>query len=244
MILFSGRPSSGVKHTHPLHTRINPIPAPTLYPHQPYTRTHLIPAPIPCLHPPLPTPDPLMNDIYNIYFKIFSAFIIPGAPVKPACGQVYNLFHPFEPFSARIEPLILPQFSQISSVNVARYQKFPRGDGVINDVMAEIGGRPKLFREKLCEKVKVQRTSSNMSTCSNVSVDLLDFSVSEAVREGQYRVGRVLLVVAEKLSQPTLSPNPMWYWWWLMDNMVIVGTWLRNICRVSQCYRGFFLFLP
>ena len=110
-----------------------------------------------------------------------------GSPVKPACGQVYNLFHPFEPLSARIEPLILPQFSQISSVNVPRYQKFPRGDGVSNDVLAMIGGRPELFREnpKKGGKVKVERTCSNISTCSSVSVDALDFSVSDAVRAGE-----------------------------------------------------------
>ncbi|XP_028400349.1 protein retinal degeneration B-like isoform X2 [Dendronephthya gigantea] len=112
-----------------------------------------------------------------------------GAPAKPACSQVYNLFHPFEPLSARIEPLILPQLSQIPSVNVPRYQKFPRGDGVSNDVMAMIGGRPELFREKpkIGEKVKVSRTCSNISTCSTLSTDALDFSVSDSVREGVQR---------------------------------------------------------
>ena len=106
--------------------------------------------------------------------------------MKPACGQVYNLFHPFEPLSARIEPLILPQFSQISSVNVPRYQKFPRGDGVSSDVMAVISKRPKLFRDKpkKGEKIGVHRTSSNMSTSSTVSIEVMDFSVSVPVREG------------------------------------------------------------
>jgi hypothetical protein len=110
-----------------------------------------------------------------------------GSPVKPACGQVYNLFHPFEPLSARIEPLLLPQCSQIPSVNVPRYQKFPRGDGVSTDVMAMIGGRPELFREKPKngEKNKVQRTSSNMSTSSSLSAEAIDFSVSYAVTVGQ-----------------------------------------------------------
>ena len=116
----------------------------------------------------------------------FSRFIIVGGPVKPPCGQVYNLFHPFEPLSARIEPLILPQFSQISSVDVPRYQKFPRGDGVSSDVMAVIGRRPELFREKprKGEKIKVERTCSNMSTSSTVSMETLDFSLSDAAREG------------------------------------------------------------
>lgn len=110
-----------------------------------------------------------------------------GPPIRPACNQVYNLFHPFEPLAARIEPLILSQFSQISSVRVPRYQKFPRGDGVSNDVMAVISGRPQLFHEKMMKssKMKVQRTCSNLSSCSTMSLDQLDFSVSDDVKEGE-----------------------------------------------------------
>jgi hypothetical protein len=43
--------------------------------------------------------------------------------------QVYNLFHPTDPVAARLEPLLSARFSMLPPVNVARYQKYPLGDG-------------------------------------------------------------------------------------------------------------------
>ncbi|UYV77743.1 PITPNM2, partial [Cordylochernes scorpioides] len=50
-------------------------------------------------------------------------------PLRPHCGQVYNLFHPTDPCTARLEPLLSARFSQMAPVNVPRYQKYPLGDG-------------------------------------------------------------------------------------------------------------------
>lgn len=48
---------------------------------------------------------------------------------KPGSVQVYNLFHPTDPVAARLEPLLSARFSMLPPVNVARYQKYPLGDG-------------------------------------------------------------------------------------------------------------------
>lgn len=48
---------------------------------------------------------------------------------KPLVNQVYNLFHPTDPVAARLEPLISARFSLIAPVNIARYQKYPLGNG-------------------------------------------------------------------------------------------------------------------
>ena len=48
---------------------------------------------------------------------------------RPNVHQVYNLFHPTDPVAARLEPLISARFSQVPPVNVARYQKYPLGNG-------------------------------------------------------------------------------------------------------------------
>lgn len=48
---------------------------------------------------------------------------------RPGSCQVYNLFHPTDPVATRLEPIISARFSMIPPVNVARYQKFPLGDG-------------------------------------------------------------------------------------------------------------------
>lgn len=49
--------------------------------------------------------------------------------VKPHCSQIYNLFHPTDPISSRLEPLISARFSVLTPVNVPRYAKFPLGNG-------------------------------------------------------------------------------------------------------------------
>ncbi|KAG8232021.1 hypothetical protein J437_LFUL012045, partial [Ladona fulva] len=63
------------------------------------------------------------------YRKISAAedknFPIP----RPLVTQVYNLFHPTDPASARIEPLLSARFSMLPPVNIARYQKYPLGNG-------------------------------------------------------------------------------------------------------------------
>lgn len=48
---------------------------------------------------------------------------------RPLVNQVYNLFHPTDPVAARLEPLISAKFSLLPPVNIARYQKYPLGNG-------------------------------------------------------------------------------------------------------------------
>jgi hypothetical protein len=48
---------------------------------------------------------------------------------RPSCLQVYNLFHPTDPVAARLEPLLSARFSILPPVNVARYAKYPLGNG-------------------------------------------------------------------------------------------------------------------
>lgn len=48
---------------------------------------------------------------------------------RPLCHQVYNLFHPTDPVAARLEPLLSARFSILPPVNIARYAKYPLGNG-------------------------------------------------------------------------------------------------------------------
>lgn len=52
-----------------------------------------------------------------------------GIITRPSCLQVYNLFHPTDPVAARLEPLLSARFSILPPVNVARYAKYPLGNG-------------------------------------------------------------------------------------------------------------------
>ncbi|XP_062814692.1 membrane-associated phosphatidylinositol transfer protein 2 isoform X5 [Anolis carolinensis] len=49
--------------------------------------------------------------------------------LRPACQQVYNLFHPADPSASRLEPLLEKKFHILPPFNIPRYQRFPLGDG-------------------------------------------------------------------------------------------------------------------
>lgn len=70
-----------------------------------------------------------------------------ASPVRPTCNQVYNLFHPTDPLACRIEPLICSRFSTIQPVNVARYAKYPLGDGQPYHLLECIQSNCHLFGE-------------------------------------------------------------------------------------------------
>nr|XP_024652476.1 membrane-associated phosphatidylinositol transfer protein 2 isoform X13 [Macaca nemestrina] len=58
--------------------------------------------------------------------------VIPALDVfqlRPACQQVYNLFHPADPSASRLEPLLERRFHALPPFNVPRYQRYPLGDG-------------------------------------------------------------------------------------------------------------------
>ena len=97
-------------------------------------------------------------------------------PPKPACNQVYNLFHPFDPSASRIEPLIMNQFSHIPAVSVPRYHRFPLGDGQLHLLNNVIGAYPELFvvqpsNSRSHSRPGLFQRDSNLSTASLVSSD-------------------------------------------------------------------------
>uniref|UniRef100_A0A3Q3RRC6 Phosphatidylinositol transfer protein membrane associated 2 n=1 Tax=Mastacembelus armatus TaxID=205130 RepID=A0A3Q3RRC6_9TELE len=58
--------------------------------------------------------------------------VVPSLDVsalRPACQQVYNLFHPADPSASRLEPLLDKRFYLLPPFSVPRYQRFPLGDG-------------------------------------------------------------------------------------------------------------------
>ncbi|NXG03992.1 PITM2 protein, partial [Sakesphorus luctuosus] len=71
--------------------------------------------------------------------------VIPALDIfqlRPACQQVYNLFHPADPSASRLEPLLEKKFYLLPPFNIPRYQRFPLGDGssaVLADVVQSHG---------------------------------------------------------------------------------------------------------
>lgn len=55
--------------------------------------------------------------------------VAPVFQLRPACQQVYNLFHPADPSASRLEPLLEHRFHALAPFSVPRYQRYPLGDG-------------------------------------------------------------------------------------------------------------------
>ena len=64
---------------------------------------------------------------------------------RPPVVQLYNLFHPSDPIACRVEPLLSARFSRVPPVNVARYQKYPMGDGACLSLIEFIQSNVGLF---------------------------------------------------------------------------------------------------
>ncbi|XP_031433047.1 membrane-associated phosphatidylinositol transfer protein 2 isoform X4 [Clupea harengus] len=65
--------------------------------------------------------------------------------LRPACQQVYNLFHPADPSASRLEPLLEKRFHVLPPFSVPRYQRFPLGDGNSALLVETIQSSPQLF---------------------------------------------------------------------------------------------------
>ncbi|XP_076472985.1 protein retinal degeneration B-like [Babylonia areolata] len=66
---------------------------------------------------------------------------------RPACHQVYNLFHSSDPVAVRLEPLLSDCFKHVQPVNVSRYSKFPLGDGEPVHLVETVQNHLKVFTD-------------------------------------------------------------------------------------------------
>ncbi|KAG7188206.1 hypothetical protein KM043_016080 [Ampulex compressa] len=83
------------------------------------------------------------------YRKITSGGEKSGNIQKPSVNQCYNMFHPTDPVAARLEPLISARFSLLPPVNVARYQKYPLGNGQPYHLLETVQMNPQVFTDTL-----------------------------------------------------------------------------------------------
>ncbi|XP_071789761.1 membrane-associated phosphatidylinositol transfer protein 1-like isoform X2 [Asterias amurensis] len=96
------------------------------------------------------------------------------SPPKPACRQFFNLFHRTDPSASRIEPLLNHKFALLPPSAIARYQKYPLGDGHSNALIDTIASNTILFLEaqSACGASNFtpshRRLPSSASTCSEI----------------------------------------------------------------------------
>ncbi|KAL4822633.1 hypothetical protein H8958_009153 [Nasalis larvatus] len=71
----------------------------------------------------------------------------PVFQLRPACQQVYNLFHPADPSASRLEPLLERRFHALPPFSVPRYQRYPLGDGCSTLLVETVQRNPELVLE-------------------------------------------------------------------------------------------------
>ncbi|XP_058889047.1 membrane-associated phosphatidylinositol transfer protein 2-like isoform X9 [Acipenser ruthenus] len=94
--------------------------------------------------------------------------VIPSMDVsqlRPACQQVYNLFHPADPSASRLEPLLEKKFHLLPPFNVPRYQRFPLGDGNSALLVETVQSNPILILESSSPLVAL-RSQENVTETS------------------------------------------------------------------------------
>ncbi|KAJ8263704.1 hypothetical protein COCON_G00161610 [Conger conger] len=84
--------------------------------------------------------------------------VLDVAQLRPACQQVYNLFHPADPSACRLEPLLEKKFHLLAPFSVPRYQRFPLGDGNSALLVETVQNSPQLLSEG----------GAHLSRCSDV----------------------------------------------------------------------------
>ncbi|KAH9419779.1 Membrane-associated phosphatidylinositol transfer protein 2 [Dermatophagoides pteronyssinus] len=117
-----------------------------------------------------------MIGVVLTYRKLLSLDDKSFSLMKPACGNLYNLFHLNDPSALRLEPLLSARFSYIPAINVARYQKFPLGDGQPIHLLEYLQTFSYLFSNEnlpISNKDLVRRISE-ISLTSNAPMDNLN----------------------------------------------------------------------
>uniref|UniRef100_A0A8C7P3A5 Phosphatidylinositol transfer protein membrane associated 2 n=1 Tax=Oncorhynchus mykiss TaxID=8022 RepID=A0A8C7P3A5_ONCMY len=126
--------------------------------------------------------------------------VVPSIDVsalRPACQQLYNLFHPADPSASRLEPLLEKRFHQLPPFCVPRYQRFPLGDGHSALLVETMQSNPHLLLESVplrCQEGGVSETSIPVPVRSwpqqasqlNNSVYPFSVSVSDMFVDTQY----------------------------------------------------------
>nr|XP_025035831.1 membrane-associated phosphatidylinositol transfer protein 2 isoform X2 [Pelodiscus sinensis] len=98
--------------------------------------------------------------------------VIPALDIfqlRPACQQVYNLFHPADPSASRLEPLLEKRFHVLPPFSIPRYQRFPLGDGNSALLVETVQNNPILLVES-SPLVALQHQDSFMETSIPVPV--------------------------------------------------------------------------
>uniref|UniRef100_A0A8C6K114 Uncharacterized protein n=1 Tax=Melopsittacus undulatus TaxID=13146 RepID=A0A8C6K114_MELUD len=144
--------------------------------------------------------------------------VIPALDIfqlRPACQQVYNLFHPADPSASRLEPLLEKKFYLLPPFNIPRYQRFPLGDGnsaVLADVVQSHGA---VFMESTSLSTPISapqfrgfRRASEISIASQVSGMADSYTASNIANKTKHHLNHCRgFSLLSQLALPHKSPT-------------------------------------
>ncbi|XP_066116805.1 membrane-associated phosphatidylinositol transfer protein 2 isoform X4 [Saccopteryx bilineata] len=171
--------------------------------------------------------------------------VIPTLDVfqlRPACQQVYNLFHPADPSASRLEPLLERRFHALPPFSIPRYQRYPLGDGCSTLLAEALQTHNTVFQEHMAPSspsaaptTRGFRRASEISIASQVSGMAESYTVSGIAQIaarwwGQKRIDYALYCPDALTAFPTVALPHLFhasYW----ESTDVVSFLLRQVMR-------------
>ncbi|XP_045582036.1 protein retinal degeneration B isoform X7 [Procambarus clarkii] len=162
---------------------------------------------------------------------------------RPACQQVYNLFHPTDPLAVRVEPLLSARFSLLTPVTIPRYTKYPLGDGIPTHLLECIQSNGGVFMDiggttgspSLAGHTRRMSDASILSTVSGMG-DTVPIATINALSQrwwGSKRLDYALYCPEGLANFPTNSLPHLFhasYW----ESSDVIAFILRQLVRTDQ----------
>ncbi|KAM9194571.1 membrane-associated phosphatidylinositol transfer protein 2 isoform 2-T2 [Dugong dugon] len=171
--------------------------------------------------------------------------VIPTLDVfqlRPACQQVYNLFHPADPSASRLEPLLERRFHALPPFSIPRYQRYPLGDGCSTLLADALQTHTTVFQEIAAPSSpgtaplsRGFRRASEISIASQVSGMAESYTASSIAQIaakwwGQKRIDYALYCPDALTAFPTVALPHLFhasYW----ESTDVVSFLLRQVMR-------------
>lgn len=171
--------------------------------------------------------------------------VIPTLDVfqlRPACQQVYNLFHPADPSASRLEPLLERRFHALPPFSIPRYQRYPLGDGSSTLLADALQTHNSVFQEHMTPSSPGMtpasrgfRRASEISIASQVSGMAESYTASSIAQIaakwwGQKRIDYALYCPDALTAFPTVALPHLFhasYW----ESTDVVSFLLRQVMR-------------
>ncbi|XP_029083352.1 membrane-associated phosphatidylinositol transfer protein 2 isoform X2 [Monodon monoceros] len=171
--------------------------------------------------------------------------VIPSLDVfqlRPACQQVYNLFHPADPSASRLEPLLERRFHALPPLSIPRYQRYPLGDGCSTLLADALQAHNAVFQEHAAPSspgtaptARGLRRASEISIASQVS-GMAESCTASSIAQvaakwwGQKRIDYALYCPDALTAFPTVALPHLFhasYW----ESTDVVSFLLRQVMR-------------